>query len=142
MQDYFLWKILNVQDRKRECRVFFFFLKNGKYALDRSRTSSPLIDGSTGFDFRPKKQFIGGKNSRETLFEEVWYRVLGSCSFQGCGFHLCAFAKKIQNIWLMRFFNIVVKEFLPSLMRIVINFGYKFYDFTHAYLAHAYFCQI
>ena len=65
MQDDFFSKTLNLKDRKRECRViYFYFFLNGKRALDRSRTCSSLIDGSKGY-FQPKKQFIGGKNSRE-----------------------------------------------------------------------------
>ena len=63
-----------------------------------------MIDGSTGFDFRPKKQFIGGKNSRETLFEEVWYlKKYGTGSLVPAVFrsavYTCAYFQKIPKIF-------------------------------------------
>ena len=43
-------------------------------------------------------------------FEKWWkilHRVLGSCGFQWCGFHLCPFSKNSPNIQLMRFWLVM-----------------------------------
>ena len=39
----------------------------------------------------------------ESEGKPLLHLVLGSCGFQWCGFHLCAFLKNSQNIQLMRF---------------------------------------
>ena len=81
--------------------LIFFFLKNGKRALDRSRTSSSWRDESKGFNFKPKKQFIGGKllNRRK----EYYLRTYGTGSLVPAVFRravfTCAHFQKIPKIF-------------------------------------------
>ena len=43
------------------------------------------------------------------------HRVLGSCRFQWCSFHLCAFSKNSPNIQFMRF-SLHISKGIPSLL--------------------------
>ena len=78
---------------KKYCEVLFFLIFTLNTFFDMCSGCNTVIRILTAF------------KSRHISCYPTLHRVLGSCWFQRCGFHLCAFSKNSPNI-----------QLIPSLM--------------------------